>query len=186
MIHFENIHQLHTWLTSKGLDMTHWGVGAFKSVENLWAELVAGESQIQDEPPLRLVQIVTVIIRDGQHILVEAGQEFGENQYRYRGMPPTEKLKPGENQVEAAIRCMQEELDVSPHRIEILSSLAEPERTWLESPSYPGLTTHYVRYEVEAKVEGLPRQPFSTTEAAHADGDPVKNHQWLWASQGTR
>jgi uncharacterized protein YhbP (UPF0306 family)/ADP-ribose pyrophosphatase YjhB (NUDIX family) len=152
-------------------------------VENLWAELVEGETRIQNDPPLRLVQIVSVIIRDGKLILVEAGQEFGENQYRYRGMPPTEKIKPGESQVEAAIRCLQEEMEVSPNRVKILSWMAEPEEELQESPSYPGLTTKYIRYKVEAKVDGLPRQPFSTVEAAHDDGDPVKNHQWLWQSK---
>jgi hypothetical protein len=139
MLRFENINELHHWLT-----------------------------------------LVSVIIRAGQRMLVEEGQVLGENQYRYRGMPPTEKIKPGENPVEAAVRCLQEELDVNPDRVQILSWTAEPERTSQESPSYPGLATNYIRYKVEAKVKGLPRRPFSTTEAAHDDGDPVKNHQWLW------
>jgi hypothetical protein len=95
-------------------------------------------------------------------------------------MPPTEKIKPGENPVEAAIRCLQEELEVSPSQVRILSGAVAPEQTLQESPSYPGLATNYIRYKVEARVKGLPRRPFSTTEAAHDDGDPVKNHQWLW------
>jgi hypothetical protein len=97
-------------------------------------------------------------------------------------MPPTEKLKPGESQVEAAIRCLQEELEISPNRVKIVSYTAKPEQVSQESPSYPGLTTTYIRYQVEAKVAGLPHEPFSTTESVHDDGDPVKHHQWLWKS----
>jgi ADP-ribose pyrophosphatase YjhB (NUDIX family) len=152
-----------------------------KTVENLWAELVEGESQLQDDPPQRQVRVVNVMIRAGKRLLVEGQQEFGENQSRFRGQPPAEKLKPGESPVEAAIRCLQEEMEIIPNRVQILSWTEEPEQILLDSPSYPGLTTCYMRYEVEARVEGLPRRPFTTRETAHDDGDPVKNHQWLWA-----
>jgi ADP-ribose pyrophosphatase YjhB (NUDIX family) len=156
-------------------------VGGAKTVENLWAELVEGESQLLDDPLQRQVRIVNVMIRDRQRLLVEGKQEFGANQFRYRGQPPAEKLKPGESPVEAAIRCLQEEMEVTPNRVQVLAWTKEPEQILLDSPSYPGLTTSYMRYEVEARVEGLPRRPFITTETARDDGDPVKNHQWLWA-----
>jgi ADP-ribose pyrophosphatase YjhB (NUDIX family) len=177
---FTSVVQLEAWLKANGMDTALWGVGGAKSVQNLWSELIAGESQLQADPPLRLVQVVNVIIRQGQHLLVEAKQEFGENQTRDRSSPPAEKIKPGESPVEAAIRCLQEEMEVNPDRVKILAWTAEPEQVRLESPSYPGLISNYIRYEVEAKVAGLPRRPFSTIETAHDDGDPVKNHQWLW------
>lgn len=183
MLTFKYTAELKAWLDSKGIDTTYWGTGGAKSVENLWAEIVEGESQLQDEPPLRLVRMVKVMIRDGNRILVEAEQEFGENQQRYRGGPPAEKIKPGESQVEAALRCLQEELQVTPGQVEILSWTSEPELVRHESPSYPGLPTNYMRYEVEVKVAGLPREPFSTIETIHDDGDPVKNHHWLWETK---
>jgi ADP-ribose pyrophosphatase YjhB (NUDIX family) len=178
---FASTTELKSWLGSKGIDTTRWGVDGAKTVENLWTELVEGESQLQDDPPQRQVRIVNVMIRDGQLLLVEGEQEFGANQSRYRGQPPAEKLKPGESPVEGAIRCLQEEMEVNPSRVQILAWTEEPEQVLLDSPSYPGLTTSYMRYEVEARVEGLPHRPFTTTEIAHNDGDPVKNHQWLWA-----
>jgi ADP-ribose pyrophosphatase YjhB (NUDIX family) len=180
MLHFETIDQLKTWLASKGVDTSQWGVSGAKSVENLWAELVARETEIQDDPPLRLVRLVNVIIRQGDRILVEATQEFGENQQRERGGPPAEKIKPGESPVETALRCLQEELRVDPSRVEIVAVLSEPEPKTSDSPSYPGLRTCYLQYVVEAKVTGLPSESFWTTEAVHEDGDPVHLHQWLW------
>lgn len=175
-----SVAELETWLTANDMDISRWGVGGAKSVKNLWDEINQGESQLQADPPLRVVQVVNVIIRQGGRVLVETKQEFGENQTRERSMPPAEKIKPGESPVEAAIRCLQEEMEVSPDRVKILAWSAEPEQVRLESPSYPGLISNYIRYEVEAKVTGLPRRPFSTVEAVHDDGDPVKNHQWLW------
>ncbi|GIK42319.1 MAG: hypothetical protein BroJett011_61520 [Chloroflexota bacterium] len=181
MLTFASTIELKTWLESKGIDTTRWGIDGAKTVENLWAELIEGESQLQDDPPQRQVRVVNVMIRAGQRLLVEGEQEFGANQSRYRGQPPAEKLKPGESPVEAAIRCLQEEMEVNPNRVQVLSWTEEPEQILLDSPSYPGLATCYTRYEVEARVTGLPRRPFTTTETAHDDGDPVKYHQWLWA-----
>lgn len=181
MLNFDTIYQLNEWLTAKGIDTTRWGMAGAKTVENLWAELVEKESQLQDDPPQRQVRIVNVMIHDGERLLVEGEQEFGANQSRYRGKPPAEKLKPGEDPVEAAFRCLQEEMGVNRNQVQILSWTEEPEQVLLDSPSYPGLTTNYMRYEVETNVKGLPRQSFTTTETAHDDGDPVKRHQWLWA-----
>jgi hypothetical protein len=180
MLTFANVAELKSWLTANGTDLTRWGTGGAKMVENLWSELAEGESELHADPPRRLVRIVSVTIFRGRRTLVEVGQAFGENQYRYRDMPPTEKLKPGEKPVEAAMRCLQEELGVTADQVKIISAAAEPEETVQDSQSYPGLTTHYIRYQVEAKVAGLPRQSFSTVEAAHDDGDPVKSHQWRW------
>jgi hypothetical protein len=121
MLTFQSSLELKTWLESKGIDLAVWGMGGAKTVENLWAELAEGESQIQDDPPERQVQIVNIMIRAGDRLLVEGEQEFGANQSRFRGKPPAEKLKPGEDPVEAAVRCLHEEMEVDPRWVQILS-----------------------------------------------------------------
>ncbi|MFN8456945.1 MAG: NUDIX domain-containing protein, partial [Anaerolineae bacterium] len=171
-----------SWLTSKSIDTTEWGCGVTKSVENLWSEIIAGETELQDEPPLRLVRIVQVLVYQRDKTLVEVGQEFGEGQQRYRGFPPSEKVKPQESPQEAALRCLQEELQVEPNQAELVSVL-EPEQIYQESPSYPGLATCYLTYGVEVKVMGLPEGEFWTNESPHADGDPVTNHHWGWVAK---
>lgn len=180
MPNFENIGQLKSWLAAKGIDISHWGAGEAKTVENLWAEIVEGETEIQEDPPLRLVRLVNVMIRQGNRLLVETTQEFGENQQRQRENPPAEKIKPGERPVETALRCLREELQVDSARVEILAVSSEPQLKMSDSPSYPGLRTCYLRYDVEAKVTGLPQESFQTTETAHDDGDPVRSHRWEW------
>lgn len=179
---FTTITELNIWLTSKGVDTSGWGLGAAKSVENLWAEIVAGETELQDEPPLRQVRIVQVLVQQADKILVEVGQEFGDGQQRLRGFPPSEKAKPQESPQAAAFRCLQEELQVAPERVELVR-VWEPEQICQESPSYPGLATCYLTYRVEVKVTGLPEGEFWTRESTHADGDPVTNHHWRWEIQ---
>lgn len=176
------ITELKAWLTSHGIDTTDWGCGVAKSVENLWSEIVAGETELLEELPLRLVRVVRVMIGRDDKILVEAGQEFGDNQQRLRGFPPAEKVKPQETIQAAAFRCLREELQVEASRVELVS-VSEPEQTSHESPSYPGLPTRYLTYRVEVKVTGLPEGEFWTQESLHADGDPITNHHWRWQAQ---
>ncbi len=175
--------ELKSWLTTKGINWSHWGAGQAKSVEHLWAEIEAGESQLEDNPPLRRVWIVNLIIRRGDKILVESAQEFGDKQQRQRNLPPAEKLKPGENYLQAAWRCLQEELQINPAAITLLADTPELQRQTRESPSYPGLPTEYQLYQVEVAVEGLPETAFSTAESLHEDGDPVQNHYWIWTKE---
>jgi hypothetical protein len=180
MLKLTTVHELKAWLSAHNIDVTAWGAGPAKSVENLWAELAAGESQLEDNPPLRQVRLVNLIIRRGNKMLVEAAQEFGDNQQRQRGLPPAEKIKPGETHQQAALRCLQEELQIDPAAVTILADTSQPRLQMQESPSYPGLRTQYWLYQVEAAVSGLPDTNFSTTESPHDDGDPVKIHQWIW------
>lgn len=182
MSNFATISELKSWLTSHGIDTTRWGCGVAKSVENLLSEIVAGETELLEEPPLRLVRVVRVMIGRDDKILVEAGQEFGDNQQRLRGLPPAEKVKPQETIQEAAFRCLREELQVEASRVELVS-VSEPQQTSQESPSYPGLPTRYLTYRVEVKVTGLPEGEFWTQESLHADGDPITNHHWRWDVQ---
>lgn len=182
MPQFTTITELKSWLAFQGVDITRWGCGVAKSVENLWSEIVEGETELQEAPPLRLVRVVQVMIGRDDKILVEVGQEFGDNQQRLRGFPPAEKVKPQETIQEAAFRCLREELQVEANRVELVKVL-EPEQISQDSPSYPGLPTRYLTYRVEVKVTGLPEEEFWTQESIHADGDPITNHHWRWDVQ---
>jgi len=180
MSDLKNIRQLDQWLIAKGIDTAIWGTGAAKPVEDLWTEIVNGESRIEDDPPLRVVHVVNVIIRDGNRVLMEGVQEFDENRRRYRGAPLSEKMKPGEDYIGATLRGIEEELQVGPANVEITRSSPEPQFMLRESPSYPGLHTKYVVYTVEVKIENLPDHDFWTYEAQSNKSDRVKRHQWQW------
>ncbi len=176
MSDWKNVRQLDQWLIAKGINTTIWGIGAAKSVEDLWTEIVNGESQLEGDPPLRVVHVVNVIIRDGNRILIEGEQQFNENQQRYRGAPLSEKMKLGEDYIGAALRGIEEELRIEPVNVEITKSSPGPQLMLGESPSYPGLRTKYIVYTVEVKIENLPDHDFWTYETQ----DRVKRHQWQW------
>ena len=79
---FTDIHALKAWLGKYEINYEEWGNSSSKSLNNLWQELEAGEVQLKDNPPLRVVDVVQIIIRRGELILVEAEQEFFNGQRR--------------------------------------------------------------------------------------------------------
>ena len=160
MNQFANVQTLEAWLKKNGIRCDKWGVNGSKSLNNLWQELEAGEVQLTDPPPLRVVNVVQIIIRWEEYILVEAEQEFFNGQHRFRNQPPSEKIKPGETIQEAAFRCLQEELGVPPERSILKMESHQQHQTNTNSISYPGLPSQYNFHLLEAAVSGLPDRGF--------------------------
>ncbi len=184
MNHIQTIDDLNTTLKSNGIDISEWGMGTTKSVQNLFAEIVAGEVYLQTKPLLRVIQVVQIIIRRGNSILIEAKQEFGSGQQRFRNIPPSEKMKTKESYIDTAIRCLQEELGLAPQNIEFIRPTYQQKKTIRNSPSYLGLNTRYTFHTVEARVmKDLPDSDFWTMNATYALGDPIRSHHWVWQPQ---
>lgn len=177
---FQNMAKLEDWLIARGIDLSTWGQGSAKSVENLWNELESGEAYLQDNPVMRVLPVTQVIIRKGRDMLIEAEQEFADQRRRIRNYPPSEKMKPGETYEQAAVRCLQEELGLEQDQIEILTATHYCRLKEHESLSYPGLWTRYIFHTVEARVRGLPETDFATLEAVENDKDAVRKHYWIW------
>jgi ADP-ribose pyrophosphatase YjhB (NUDIX family) len=177
---FANIHALETWLGKYGINYEMWGHNSNKSLDNLWQELEAGEVQLKDNPPLRVVDVVQIIIRRNDTILVEAEQEFFNGQRRHRNQPPSEKVKPGETIQETAYRCLQEELGLTPERIVLQLESLKHHQTNTNSISYPGLPSQYNFHLLEAAVSGLPAESFWRENLTEGTVDPVKRHRWIW------
>lgn len=181
LIEFENVRQLESWLASKQIDSSKWGSKGSKSLANLWDEYVHSEVSFQDEPPLRMVRVVQVIIRRGNRILLEVEQEFNNHQRRSRRQPPSEKLKADETYAEAAQRCLEEELGLGSSEMAFIGPGGYRQvQMIIDSPSYPGLTTRYTFHSVEAIVKGLPDDDFWLDNRSFAGGDPIRRHHWAW------
>lgn len=180
-IRWKSSNELRDWLLVRGVDADQWESGRHKSIDNLWAEIEAGESWIeQGNPPVRLLEVVHLIIRRNGRRLVEARQEFASGSSRERGGPPSEKLHPGESYLQAARRCLVEELGVDPGTATFHHSSYRQRIDQRDSPSYPGLPSRYSRHFIEVVVPGLPDSDFSTVEQATGPGDPVSRHYWVW------
>lgn len=173
--------ELNALLVAGGIDTSEWGEGLTKSLNDLWAELMAGESRIRTPPLQRVVPgAVNVVIPRGERVLIETRQVFASGMTRQRHIPPSEKMLPGEHPTVTAIRCLCEELGLAPHDIEIVTSTSPPRHEVRLSPSYPGLATAYTFHTIEARVNGLPDDDFSTHEYG-ADGRTwIMRHDWAW------
>ena len=174
------LQQLLEWLKTHGIDTNIWGQGDAKSVTDLWQELQHGESTLQADPPLRRVQVVEVHITNGDHRLIERAQHFADGRIRARNRPPSEKMHPAEAPLNAAQRCLVEELALTPAAIHFPTQQISMRTIRDNSGSYPNLTTEYTFYTVYAHVDGLPTTSFTTPNAAYGDGDPIIAHQWDW------
>ena len=177
---FESVEELQYWLTANQIDTSTWGKGGSKTVDDLWFEILRGDSVVLADPARRSTTIVQIYIRRGKQRLIELSQELDDGQQRFRLLPPSEKVKPGESSREAALRCLQEELGVGAVHVTFLPTWNEQSTSVMESESYPGLTTEYTIHVLEAQVEGLPDADFWRDNLSFGLGDPVKRHLWGW------
>jgi 8-oxo-dGTP pyrophosphatase MutT (NUDIX family) len=184
MNNFFDIQALQVWLEQRRVALAEWGRGSSKSLGSLWAELQSGESELADNPPRRIVSVVQVIIRRGDHVLVEAAQEMEDGRQRRRRQLPAEKMHPGEEPEETARRGLQEELGVTAEDVRFVPGSVESWQWERDSISYPGLRTCYRFFRIEAAIAGLPEQPFNTRERTSGPGEPVQRHFWEWAPAG--
>lgn len=168
-------------LRANGIDTSQWGAGRSKTVADLWAEIVAGETRLRTQPFRReVLGVVEVIIRKGDHILIESCQTFQSGLQRSREIPPSEKMQPGETALDTAQRCLKEELGLPPDAITSVVSIERTREKVRISPSYPGLTSLYPFHMVEVHVIGLPQHDFSTDEYSPKGQEKVMTHDWTW------
>lgn len=180
---FPTSESLQEWLLTLSIDLDSWNCGQAKSVDNLLSEILKGETSIQLQPPLRVVKVVQVLVMHAGKYLLELGQELDNNRMRTRNIPPSEKMKPGEDCLFAARRCLHEELQIQDQDIKILTKHCKPHYRYRKSRSYPGLRTRYSIYRVEVSVKDLPTENFWTDERTmQADGEIIRRHYWGWGT----
>lgn len=178
---FTSLESLHQWLLNQSVDLDRWNCDQAKSVSNLFNEIVTGESTIQMQPPLRVVKVVQVLVMNTGLNLLELGQELDDKRLRKRNIPPSEKMKPGEDCLVAARRCLVEELQIQAQDITVVTKQCKPVYRYRKSKSYPGLRSKYIVYRVEVTVKGLPTEDFWTDEKSKQGAkEIVRRHYWGW------
>lgn len=177
---FAEIEDLESWLHANGIDTADWGARRAKTLADLWQEYTRGEISFSDEPPVRQVYVVRIVLRRGESTLLELAQEFRDGRRRNRNVPPSEKIMGSETPARAARRCLEEELGLVPRQIATLRLRQEKQVSLADSPSYPGLRTLYTIYTVEVSAAGLPDRDFWRENEAVRAGDPVRRHLWGW------
>lgn len=187
---------------ARGVPVDAYGAGGAKSVADLFEEVALGESALgvcaADGRPERRVSVVSLDIvaddddgadadaaaidggaprpRRPRRVLREVRQRLPDGRERARGLPLSEKMRPGERWQDAALRGVEEELGGAPlpPRWRDAFKLDEASYTCTErvleaSPSYPGLRSLYSLHRARARLPGcLPAGPFRTEEVAEA------------------
>lgn len=170
--------ELEAWLRAAGMPLDEWGTGGAKSVSDLRNEITAGESILESNPFCRAVELVQLRIVRDDRVLIELEQELAGGRRRQRRRLPSEKVKRGETPIQAAHRCLKEELGLKETKGVGLSSDNRPIQSRGESPSYPGLITHYTIHTITALLDDLPEDDFWVENVAKRD--PVVRHRWGW------
>lgn len=178
---FEQVEGLASWLTNLGLATEQWGKNGSKSVQDLWLETSRGESQIQLDPPRRIVHVAVARIFkdvDSSLELLEVEQKSRDGSTRSRMQPLAEKLRPNEDPLLGLIRGIEEELQIKIQHVRIDADSRSTQTREYLSPSYPGLTTLYTTHTFKAYTDILPAAEFTIKE-----GDPLSpsdSHTWDW------
>lgn len=155
----EEIKKLTEQLKNSGIDVSRYGKGKSKKIEDLFKEIKDNETVLinEDGKLLRKSQIVNVEIlykdKEGnKFVLREQKQIFNDGRERKRDHllgSLSGKMKVNENPKESIIREIQEELGIS-GQIDVLDNGYDEET--IKSQSYPGLLTNYVTYRFVANL----------------------------------
>ncbi len=150
---------LKTQLEEAGIDISLWGKGESKTFEHLQKEIEEGETNLVKNEQGELLRKVVVGIADiyfltdeGKKLhLKEEKQVFRDGRSRVRDLGGSvfEKMKPDEDPEEAVCRGVQEELGLSGPVALVKKATQEQ---LVDSPSYPGLKSQYVRHIFETFI----------------------------------
>jgi hypothetical protein len=181
MFYIVNPTTLVDWLSRNHIDPSAWGRNGAKSIDHLWGEIQRGESILCEDPPRRTVQVAQIWLRRGDLLLFEKAQTLSDGSIRIIDSLPAEKMLPDESPTQAALRCLLEELQISPNEAMILSQKIECQEKQESSFSYPGLPSFYAIYRVHIAIDELPNGSFITSELSPNPHDPVVLHHWEWS-----
>src|SRR5574343_197808 len=152
----KSIEDLKSLLDEYGINSDNWGKSAgSKHINSLYNEIKNKECTIEivNGLPMRNVEVATVDVTYKGRKLKEDYQQFtdGRTRKRYNQSSCSEKMHLGEMHLDAAIRCLREELGIEDIKASQLRNYRKEEVGPKDSMSYPGLQTYAVghKYDIE-------------------------------------
>jgi len=190
MSHIETLGQLRDTLVEHDIDVTKYGQGTAKTLNQLLKEIKDGETilEVKDGQLKRTVNVlfISIVNSEGKVLkeiqqLFHATPERGEYT-RKRNIVLGEKVLPGESVDDAVKRAVLEELGLNISQKNYNSDV-ERESTEKYSASYPELLCvyNYVYVKLDAQETGLDIIPdeYSHTEYLE-NGEPRVTSTWMW------
>lgn len=182
-----SVEDLASFLLSAGIDVASYGTGQYKSVFELYQEIVNNETRLMltEQGVVRCVAVAVAKISnciDKNKILYEAKQEWPSiSRVRCRNILPAGKMTYGDSYEDSIVRELREELGsaLAPNsNIEVDLSSIVITKTCEISRSYPGLTTEYTTYTGQVTVTDLPSGNFVTEEETGSNGTLIASWEW--------
>jgi len=136
---------LRRYLTNCGVDTSRFGGPNAKTLKEVAAELVRGESTLSEDSSgkvLRCVDVVVVMIvrNDGSELLVQSEHISSHGAKSTLNRLPGAKRRPDENQFLCARRIIRRQLEIDDNRVDLDRDVQVIEQEE-DSTAYPGLQT---------------------------------------------
>mmetsp|Transcript_126589 Transcript_126589/g.218421 ORF Transcript_126589/g.218421 Transcript_126589/m.218421 type:complete len:767 (-) Transcript_126589:152-2452(-) len=149
-------------LREHGIDVTKFGKGDSKTLEQLAAEVQGGSALLMLDASthkrlVRVVDVVTLRICAAgttNKFLIETGEKFADGRSRKIFRLPGTKKEPHENSKQTAERILSDMVDLQGAKVSLDFNMKESFEEEEESPSYPGVTTVYRKEIIQGKIVG--------------------------------
>jgi len=177
-----SLDELKNILKKGGVDFSQWGKSETKTLNHLQREIedrecvlrIGKQGEILREVVIVRVNIFYISKKGKKYHLKEEKQVFKDGRERRRNLKYSlnEKVKFGENIKETMIRGIKEELGIEGN-LSLIETGADEET--VDSPSYPGLKSHYIYYNFEAFLDD---QQFNPN--GYIEDQEDKTNYFIW------
>jgi len=149
--------ELRKYLESNKVDISKFGVGQSKTLKDISAELIKGESSLMVQKDGKVIRTVDVVVLKLVHsltnsILVQAEQTFSDGTKATLKRLPGAKRRPDENQFLTARRVLKRQLKVEENHVTLDAGNVVVTEEEKDSLAYPGLHTIYRKRIISASL----------------------------------
>lgn len=149
--------ELRKYLESNKVDISEFGKGQSKTLKDISAELIKGESSLMVQKDGKVIRTVDVVVLKLVHsltnsILVQAEQTFSDGTKTSLKRLPGAKRRPDENQFLTARRVLKRQLKVEENHVTLDAGNVVVTEEEKDSLAYPGLHTIYRKRIISASL----------------------------------
>eukprot|EP00929_Paragymnodinium_shiwhaense_P084242 TRINITY_DN45025_c0_g1_i1.p1 TRINITY_DN45025_c0_g1~~TRINITY_DN45025_c0_g1_i1.p1 ORF type:complete len:862 (+),score=212.26 TRINITY_DN45025_c0_g1_i1:119-2704(+) len=186
----ESLDMVGQMLGEHGIDVSAFGRGAAKTLQEFSAELESGASRLMLDARehKKLVRVVDVVllrlcfeIGTETCYLVESHEKYKDGRIKALNKLPGTKKEPHESAKQVAMRLLQKRLRLHDCEVDLTLDTNEVFEDEEESPSYPGVLTVYCKEVVTGTLKGGKGLHF--TERTWFSEDAAGGTRWFsWSS----
>jgi len=149
---------LSAFLTANNIDISQFGQGKAKTLQDFSSELCAGDSTLVHDPDgsiVRVVEPVLVKLVNGENekVLMQIEQTLADGTKVSLNRLPGTIRRPDENMFFAARRVIEKGMKINPNSVDFcVTDVETVEEEDKESAAYPGLRTLYQKRIVTARL----------------------------------